>query len=158
MDQSYMLSQCPRNQGKSSRCHCHWPFSRLNVGNVKEPSSYSLTHFGETPLNTGCPSIANVEAGEVAQLGQGGAHLWALKVRFQNYLGWNIDNDNGVDDGHGGHDRHHHGAEQGQAEFLLACLRRVRKLGHLVTVLLHLQFSVIRHGFNSSLKVMSLSV
>ena len=89
-----------------------------------------MTHFGETPLNTGCPPIANINPGQVAQLGQGGAHLGALEVRLQNYLGRNVDDDNGVDDRHGGHYRQHHCAEQGQAEFLLARLGWVLKLGH----------------------------
>ena len=92
--------------------------------------TWDLTHFGEAPFNTGCPAIANINAGQIAQLCQGGAHLGALEVGLQDNLGRNVDYHDGVDDGHGRHDRQHHGAEHGQAESLLARLRRVLKLGH----------------------------
>lgn len=73
------------------------------------------THFAEAPLNTRGPSVADVDAGQVAQLGQGGAHLGALQVRLEHRLGGHVDDDNGVDDGHGRHHGGHHGAEKGQA-------------------------------------------
>ena len=59
-----------------------------------------------------------------------GAHLGALQCRLQFSLGRKVDDHNGVDDEHGRNDGHHHCAEHGEAEVLLAPLRGILNLWH----------------------------
>ena len=93
----------------------------------REPA---FTYLAETPFYAGMPLVADVVASQVSLLRERGAHFGSSQLGFQDGLGRNVDDDDGVNDGHGAHHAQHHGAEKGQAQVLLASLRRVLDLGH----------------------------
>jgi len=90
----------------------------------------SVTHDWQTPLFTRGPILTGFDSREVTFLRQRCAHFWTLKCWLKNNLCRQVDDDNSVDDGHRGHDRHHHGAEEGEAKMLLAPLRGVLNFWH----------------------------
>ena len=74
--------------------------------------------------------VAGLDPGEVSLLDESGAHLGTDQLGLEDVDGRDVDDYDGVDDGHGRDHAQHHGAEQGEAETLLTSLGRVLDLRH----------------------------